>query len=146
LSQVKARLEVFRSRQPKNPVGHFLLAKAKAVEHAPAAERESLLRQAVSVEPRFWPAYYELGEVLESTGRREEAARALDKAVALNPEYAPAHFSLARLYSALGDRASAVEHRKKHHELLSRQKQASERARAESPTLQYRIDAPRRTP
>jgi predicted Zn-dependent protease len=146
LSQVKARLEVFRSRQPNNPVGHFLLAKAKAVEHAPAAERESLLRQTVSVEPRFWPAYYELGEVLESTGRPEEAARALDKAVALNPEYAPAHYSLARLYSALGDRASAVEHRKKHHELLSRHRQASERARAESPTLQYRIDAPRRTP
>jgi tetratricopeptide (TPR) repeat protein len=148
LKQIADRLETFRSRQPTNPVGHFLLAKALGIENAPVAEREALLREALKVEPAFWPAYYELGELLEAAGKPKEAAESLNKAVALNPEYAPAHYSLARVYTSLQDRTRAVEHRKKHHELLSRQKENSERARAESPTLQYRMEAPppNRTP
>jgi hypothetical protein len=65
----------------------------------------------------------------------------LEQAVKLNPEYAPAHYSLARLYGRLEDRARSVEHRKIHHDLLSRQKKATEMDRANAPALSYRMEA-----
>ncbi|MEX2262301.1 MAG: tetratricopeptide repeat protein [Bryobacteraceae bacterium] len=143
LPEIVTRLREFRKRQPAIPVGHFLLAKALTVERARAAEVEALLREAIRTEPKFWPAQYELGQLLEAQGKPEEAVRALAQAVTLNPEYAPAHYSLARLCGQLGDRARAVEHRKAHHELLKRQREAAERARAENPALPYRIEAER---
>jgi tetratricopeptide (TPR) repeat protein len=141
LPEIIKRLRTFRERRPASPVGHFLLARALAIEHRPAEEVEFLLREAIRVEPRFWPAHYELGQLLEGQGKPVEAVHALAQAVKLNPEYAPAHYSLARLYGHLEDRARAIEHRKLHHELLSRQKKAAEMDRAGAPALSYRMEA-----
>ena len=141
LNEIITRLRAFRERRPASPTGHFLLAKALAIQHRPADEIQPLLLDAIRAEPRFWPAHYELGQLLEGQGKLAEAVRALVQAAKLNPEYAPAHYSLARLYGQLDDRARAVEHRKIHHELLRRQKEAAERERASAPALAYRIEA-----
>jgi tetratricopeptide (TPR) repeat protein len=141
LPEIIARLRAFRDRRPKSPTGHYLLARALAIERRPAAEVQSLLLDAIRAEPRFWPAHYELGQLLEAQDKPAEAIRPLEQAVKLNPEYAPAHYSLSRLYGRLEDRARAIEHRKIHHELLSRQKKATEMDRADAPALSYRIEA-----
>lgn len=141
LGVIISRLRDFRERQPQTPVGHFLLAKALAVQGSPAPEVEGLLRQAIGVEPRFWPAKYELGLLLESKEQQDEAVELLTEASELNPEYAPAHFALARVHGRSGDRQRAIHHRRKHAELTEQQRKATEAARAEFPALPYRIEA-----
>lgn len=138
LPEIVARLRGFRERRPKSPVGHFLLARALAAgEGTPSAEIEALLRQAVQADSEFWPAHYELAQ-LEQT---DAAIRSLTHVVKLNPEHAQAHYTLAQLYARKGDRVRSVEHRKKHHALLDRERARAERARAESPALSFSIES-----
>ncbi len=141
LPEIIKRFETFESRNPSNPVGHYLLARALSVQGAPTSQREPLLRKAISAATDFWPAYYELGVLLESESENKtnEALRALTEAARLNPQYAPAHFALARVYASAGNREKAIEHRKIHSQLLARQRTQAERAREESPALGYRL-------
>jgi len=143
LPEIVQRLRAFRERRPASPVGHFLLARAlMAGEPAPGPEAEALLRQTIQVDPKFWPAHFELAQVEQSRNHADPAIESLMQVVKLHPEYAPAHYSLAQLYAQKGDRARAVEHRKKHHALLDRERTRTERARAESPTLQFSMEPP----
>jgi tetratricopeptide (TPR) repeat protein len=142
MSEIVTRLRAFRSRKPSSPVGHFLLARALAITEAPSTEVEPLLRAAIKADAAFWPAYYELGHLLEKQGKQEEALHALLTAETLKPDYAPVHFGLARLYASAGNRPKALEHRKKHHELQARDREAAARARAAAPALTYRIELP----
>ena len=139
LPEIIERFHTFRSRKPASPVGHYLLARALTIQAAPASDRELLLRKAISVATDFWPAHYELGLLLEGESKLNEALRSLTEAARINPRYAPAHFALARLHARAGDRTQAVEHRKIHGQLLARQRTLAERARDESPALNYRL-------
>jgi tetratricopeptide (TPR) repeat protein len=143
LPEIIARLRAFQKRRPESPVGHFLLARALAAQAtAPAAEMELLLRQATKADPKFWPAYFELAQLDESRKQSDSAIQSLMQVVKLNPDYAPAHYNLAQLYAQKGDRVRAIEHRKKHHALLDRERTRTERARAESPTLVVTMEPP----
>ena len=145
LPEIIKRFETFESRNPSSPVGHYLLARALSVQGAPTSQRQLLLRKAISAATDFWPAYYELGLLLENEDKAEsesktnEALQALTEAARLNPQYAPAHFALARVYASAGNRQKAIEHRKIHSQLLARQRTQAERAREESPALGYRL-------
>ena len=140
LPEIVKRLQAFRTRKPSGPVGHFLLARALSITDAPVSEIEPLLRAAVAANAAFWPAHYELGQLLEKQGKQQDALNELSTAEKLKPDYAPVHFSLARLYAAAGDRVKALEHRKKHHELQARERDAAARERAAAPALPYRIE------
>jgi tetratricopeptide (TPR) repeat protein len=138
LSEIIDRFQALRTSQPANPIGHYLLARALSAKGVAAAELESLLRQSIRTAGDFWPAYYELGVLLEKEGNTVEAVRALTESARLNPSHAPSHFALAQLHARTGDRAKAVEHRKIHNKLLAQQRTLAERAREESPALSYR--------
>jgi tetratricopeptide (TPR) repeat protein len=143
LPEIIRRLRGFRERRPGSPVGHFLLARALTTADGSAraaGEVEALVRQAIQADPTFWPAHFELGQLEESRGRRVNAIQSLTQVVKLNPDYAPAHYSLAQLYAQAGDRPRAVEHRRKHHELLDRERTRAERGRAEAPALAFTLE------
>jgi len=143
LPEIIRRLRGFRERRPDSPVGHFLLSRALSADaSAPGSEVEALLRQAIRADPNFWPAHFELAQLEESRDNRENALQSLERVVKLNPEYAPAHYTLAQLYAQKGDRPRAVEHRRKHHSLVDRERTRTERARAESPALLFTIEPP----
>ena len=143
LPEIIRRLRSFRERRPASPVGHFLLARALTANATPpGAEIETLLRQTIRVDPNFWPAHFELAQLEELEENLENAIQSLIRVVRLNPEYAPAHYSLAQLYAQKGDRPRAVEHRRKHHTLLDRERARTARARAESPALLFSIEPP----
>lgn len=141
LPEIIRRFQSLRTRQPSSPVGHYLLARSLTAKGSPAAEVEPLLRQAIQVEPAFWPAHYELGQLMETQDKLAEGILAESEAVRLNPQYAPAHFLLAKLYARSGEREKAVQHRRKHSDLLAQEKQLAARARAESPALRYRTES-----
>lgn len=142
LPAIVEKLRRFTTSQPASPVGHFLLAQAVAIQTPGAPEAEAMLREAIRVEPKFWPAHYELHKPLLARGQTPEAAQSLERAVALNPAYAPARYALAQAYAKLGDRAKASEQRRAHHELLSRERESAQARQAAMPRLPYQLRKP----
>jgi tetratricopeptide (TPR) repeat protein len=140
LPEIVERLRVFAERKPSNPVGYFLQARAlQAGSPDKTSEIRTLIEKAIVVEPAFWPAHFELHKLLLESGDAEAAARALEKTIELNPDYAAAHYSLAQVYTGLGDRERARQEREIHHTLATRQREASEQRRQETPRLPYTI-------
>jgi tetratricopeptide (TPR) repeat protein len=70
-------------------------------------EAEAVLRQLVSVAPREWQPWHNLGQVLKDLHRYDEAVAALRRAVALAPEYGPNHGVLGEVLNRLGRLRSA---------------------------------------
>ena len=67
------------------------------------------LRKAVSLNPSFSEARYELGKALAQADRNAEAIKELKKSLELNPDLAQAHYQLARIYRKLDDQARLAE-------------------------------------
>lgn len=70
-------------------------------------EAELNLREALRLDPKFAQAHFQLGTVLEDSGRLQEAVAELKEAARLNPEYAEPHMALARVDHKLGRQAEA---------------------------------------
>lgn len=66
------------------------------------SEAEVHLREAIRREPNLAVAHFQLGNVLEDTGRTDEAISEFQSAARLDPNYAEPHFALARIYRKLG--------------------------------------------
>jgi tetratricopeptide (TPR) repeat protein len=139
LPAIEQRLRQFVDRHPRSPVGHFLLAQAIEAAAADSPEIEQHVREAIRVEPQFWPAHYALHKPLVARNEFRKAAETLERAAALHPEYAPAHYALAQVYASLGDRARSGEERKRHHELVTREREAAQARNAAMPQLPYRL-------
>jgi tetratricopeptide (TPR) repeat protein len=140
LPEILERLRGYSERNPADPVGYFLQARALQTQSEDAAAQvRALLEKAIAAAPEFWPAHFELHKLLLEAGDAEGAARALEKTVELNPEYAPAHYSLAQVYARLGNREAARKSRETHHTLATEQREAAEQRREEAPSLPYTI-------
>ena len=61
-------------------------------------EAETLLREAIRIDPAAAPAHYHLGTVLEQTNRPDDAIQALRVAADVDPSYAEPLYALARIY------------------------------------------------
>jgi Tfp pilus assembly protein PilF len=72
-----------------------------------AGKVESLLEQAVSLDPRFAAAYLELGVVRAGRGDFTRATQALKKAVELDANSADAHYQLGLAYKRNGEQTKA---------------------------------------
>lgn len=80
-----------------------LLARGEQLLEAGAlAEAESVLRQALELDPRSARARSKLGIALARQGRYEEAIEAFRRAVEFDPLYAPAYSNLGVVYQELG--------------------------------------------
>ncbi len=139
LPGITARLRRYSSARPSSPVGHFLLAQALAVSEPGTSQIETLLREAIRVEPKFWPAHFEVHKALLARGAVRDAAGALERAVELNPDYAPARYALAQVYAALEDRIRAAAERRAHHALVTREREAAQARTAAMPPLPYKL-------
>jgi tetratricopeptide (TPR) repeat protein len=71
---------------------------------------EQHYRHAVASDPRYALAYFDLGNVLDETGRIAEAVAAYSTAVRLAPTYADAHYNLALAYERLRQPRQALPH------------------------------------
>jgi superkiller protein 3 len=67
------------------------------------------LRKAVSLNPNFSEARFELGKALAQAGQTSEAIQQLNKSLELNPDLAQSHYQLARIYKRLDDRVRSSE-------------------------------------
>jgi tetratricopeptide (TPR) repeat protein len=72
-------------------------------------EAVARLQEALSYNPKFPQAYYQLGLVLEKQGKFKEAIVPLQQAIELDPLYPEPHYTLGRIYQRQGKRAEAQE-------------------------------------
>jgi tetratricopeptide (TPR) repeat protein len=72
-------------------------------------EAVAQLHEALSYDPKFPQAYYQLGLVLEKERKFEEAITPLQRAVELDPSYPEPHYTLGRIYQRQGKRQEAQE-------------------------------------
>ena len=133
LEEIIRRLRQFTTTVPSSPLGPYLLALVLP------DESEALLRKSIKAVPGFWPAWFELHKVLRSQDKWDEAAAALEKTIALKPDFPPSHYALAEHYNRTGDYARAAQERERHHKLLTEQRAAAEKQRAEAPRLTYTL-------
>ena len=72
-------------------------------------EAVARLHEALSYNPKFPQAHYQLGLVLEKQRKFEEAIAPLQRAIELDPLYPEPHYTLGRIYQRLGKREEAQE-------------------------------------
>jgi tetratricopeptide (TPR) repeat protein len=91
-----------------NTLAEYRLASALQ-EQEKFEEAIAHFREAVRIEPSFYPAYYDLGSSLAARGKPEEAADSLRMAVRYKPDYSGAYYKLGTVLVATGRPAEAVE-------------------------------------
>ena len=67
-------------------------------------------REAVEADARYALGYFDLGNVLDETGRLNEAIKAYQAAISLAPTYADAHYNLALAYEKARQPRKALRH------------------------------------
>ena len=81
----KAKAEEFRKRAPANPAMLFNQA-ATLINAGKDSQAEPLLKQALSADPAFARAYYELGMIYARSGKNVDAKTNLEKYIELEPK------------------------------------------------------------
>jgi tetratricopeptide (TPR) repeat protein len=79
-----AKAEEYRKRLPANASALFNDA-AKAINAGKDKDAEPLLRQAITADPAFAPAHYELGMLYVRAGKNADAKQALQKYLEIDP-------------------------------------------------------------
>jgi tetratricopeptide (TPR) repeat protein len=71
---------------------------------------EKHYRRAIEADARYSLAYFDLGNVLDETGRVQEAILTYKTALQLAPTYADAHYNLALAYEKIREPRKALKH------------------------------------
>jgi tetratricopeptide (TPR) repeat protein len=123
LPEAVERFASFRVRNPNNPLGYVLHAKAVIAQLPPggyppeAAAALDDLNKAVTLAGNSAEAHYLLGVLLDRKGDYAKAAVHLERSIALNAKDPAPHYRLARVYARLGRTQDAAEQRKIHEQL-----------------------------
>jgi tetratricopeptide (TPR) repeat protein len=106
-------LDVFHKAMDVRPdlyLPYYYYGKLASKEgHENSADAIAKLRKAVSLNPNFPEARYELGKALVQAGQTSEAIQHLNKSLELNPDLAQSHYQLARIYKKLDDQVRLSE-------------------------------------
>ncbi len=96
-----AEYEIAIQIAPEKPRTYYQLALAKVILGDVNGARESL-QQCVTADPKYAPAYTEIGQLLLQQGRYAEAAEPLQKAIEYGPTQEFPYYFLTRVYARLG--------------------------------------------
>jgi tetratricopeptide (TPR) repeat protein len=111
--EISARLARFVQLQPENAAAKYYYAlslwqgnRVQANE-LDSKKIETLLENAVRLDPKLGPAYLQLGILYADRGKTARAVPLLAKATELTPDLPDAHYRLSRAYSLLGEKDEA---------------------------------------
>ncbi|MBW8002796.1 MAG: sulfatase-like hydrolase/transferase [Planctomycetes bacterium] len=97
---------------PKNLIAfHVLLAGVPVlIQERQYAIAKSVCRELISVRPKFFWPYFDMGDIALAEGELDEALKYLNKAMELNPREPKVHNRLADVFRAQDKKTQAVDH------------------------------------
>jgi tetratricopeptide (TPR) repeat protein len=130
------RMERFAKLQPDNAMANYYYASGLWKRSGPADSRtrakvQSLLENAVRLDPNLAAAYLELGIFYAGQKNFPNAIAAYRKAIAVGPQLEEAHYRLAQAYRLTGDELKAQQEFERHAQLSRKSAQDEERERRE---------------
>jgi tetratricopeptide (TPR) repeat protein len=134
---IEAKLARFAQEKPDNSLANYLYAMAISKRQALSANKtaaeqvEDLLSKAVSLDPKCFDGYLQLGILAASQHDYEKAIQLYTKAIEANSQLGEAHYRLGVAYDRLGQREKARQEFQLHDEIEKRQAAAVERERRE---------------
>src|SRR5579863_4091816 len=133
---VVERLQRFVKLQPENALSNYYYAislrrQDESDHDKNAARTESLLENAVHLDPKFGEAYLQLGILYAEQGDSAKAIAAYEKATEANPGLEEAHFRLAQAYSRTGEKTKAQAELQLYQQLSKKTAEQAERQRHE---------------
>jgi len=107
---ISQRLARFQKLQSQNAQANYFYAVSLWQQQAGEREKtESLLKNAVQLDPAYAAAHLELGIVYAESGEIAKAIPAYQKAIELDPKLPEPHYRLALAYKRIGAKAKADE-------------------------------------
>lgn len=115
LPEIRRRLEAFVQLYPDNGPANYYYAMSlwERPEGEPAADKaviEGMLRKAITADPKFYEAHFQLGVLYQDEGKYVDAIREFNQTLALRPDYGRAHYRLFLLYSRTHQKQLAGQH------------------------------------
>jgi tetratricopeptide (TPR) repeat protein len=102
LPAITQRFAKYQQANPRSDLGYFLHAKALTAQASGLEEAESLLRQSIALNGKYWESHYDLGILLMNKGAIEEAEKEFRRSTELNAANPAVHYRLFRALAALG--------------------------------------------
>lgn len=132
--QVRDKLQRFVTLQPDNPDANYYYAVAlwksrKDPNSKPAPDIEKFLSSAVRLNPKFAPAYLQLGILHSESGNFPQAASDYETALKLDPQLEEGHYRLAQAYRQLGKPDQAKEELRLYNECVQESEKRVEQER-----------------
>jgi tetratricopeptide (TPR) repeat protein len=134
---VEAKLARFVQEKPDNSLANYLYAMAIAKRQELSASKtatqqvEGLLTKAVSLDPKCFDGYLQLGILAASQHDYEKAIQLYTQAIKIDPQLGEAHYRLGVAYERSGQREKAQQEFQLHDEIEKRQAAAVESERRE---------------
>lgn len=134
---VVERLARFAKMTPDNALGQYYYAVALwkessgSVDDTRAAAIETLLQNAIRLDPKLALAHLQLGVLYAQRGDNTRAIVEYTKATEIEPELDEAHYRLGMTYKKNGDEGAAARELKLHEELVEQDAERTERERGE---------------
>ncbi len=134
---IEAKLARFAQEKPDNSLANYLYAMAISKRQTLSANKiatqqvEDLLSKAISLDPKCFDGYLQLGILAASQHDYEKAIQLYTKALEVDPQLGEAHYRLGVAYDRLGQREKAQQEFQLHDEIEKRQAAAVERERRE---------------
>jgi tetratricopeptide (TPR) repeat protein len=136
---VLERLSRFATIHPENALASYYYAAALwkwakgARDEATTARVQSLLKQAIHLDPKLGPAYLLQGIIHSDNGEWAKAVSDYQHAIEASPELDEPHYRLAQVYRRTGEKAKAQQELQIYEQLSKKAASQAERERHEIP-------------
>jgi tetratricopeptide (TPR) repeat protein len=149
---VLARMERFVRLQPNNALANYYYAVAlwkkemtSGVSNNPAhaAQIESLLENAVRLDPKLARGFLQLGVLWEERSDLPKAMAAYQAAIAADSPLEEAHYRLAQVYRRMGEKVKAQEEIKLYEQISKKTAQQAKEEGREIPQFVYTLRDPK---
>jgi len=135
LTCIEPHLSRFVQQQPSDSVAKYLYAMTllKSQEMAPnpviVQHSQSLLEQAVELDPHYGEAYLQLGILASAQHNNQQAIRYYTSAIQSTPSLADAHYRLGVLFDRTGEHEKANQEFQLHDQIKQQQAALTEQQR-----------------
>ena len=140
-----AKLQRFAERHPENAWANYYYALALLKQRSGPDDTknlpliESLLKNAVRLDPKLALAYLQLGAVYSEGSNSAEAISAYQQAATADPALEEAHYRLAQIYKRIGDQTNAQRELQLYNELSKQASAKEEKQRREIQQFVYSV-------